>query len=293
MSSDLLLDLCTIFIQHHYPMQFKITLHCLDHAPVIPVNYQYELSAWIYKVIENADAAFSAFLHRQGHQAPSRKSFKLFCFSQLEVPRRHIEGDRLCIECREISLMVGFYMDRTAEEFVRGLFQEQRFTLGDRISRGAFSVKTVEMRALLLPNDARPVPIRTRSPLVISRKRTAAELAANPREKQDKYVSPEEPEFKSLFFLNLLEKYRAATCEEPPSWWDAERFGVRLVGPPPKSQLITIKSGKEAETKVRGFRFDFELDAPRELVELGLLAGFGRMNGEGFGFGEVMGGRLA
>jgi CRISPR-associated endoribonuclease Cas6 len=270
-------------------MQFKITLQCLSDKPVLPVNYQYELSAWIYKVIANADADFAAFLHQRGHQTPTRKSFKLFCFSQLDIPRRRVEGDRLLIECREVSLLVGFYLDHTAEEFVRGLFQEQRFKLGDRASQVDFSVKTVEIQPLLLPNDSRPTAIRTRSPLVISRKRTAAELADNPRERQDKYVSPEEPEFKSLFFSNLMEKYRAATGSEPPAWWDASRFNVQRIGPPSKSQLITIKSGKDAETKVRGFRFDFELDAPKELVELGLLAGFGRMNGEGFGCGEVMG----
>ncbi|HRI59313.1 MAG TPA: hypothetical protein PK228_06310, partial [Saprospiraceae bacterium] len=115
-------------------MQFKITLRCLDEKPVLPVNYQYELSAWIYKVLQNADAEYAAFLHRHGYTT-GRKSFKLFCFSQLNVPRRSIEGDRLHILSREVSFTIGFYLDRAAEEFVRGLFSEQQFSLGDRTSR--------------------------------------------------------------------------------------------------------------------------------------------------------------
>ena len=76
-------------------MQFKITLRCLDSEPVLPVNYQYELSAWIYRVIRYADADYAEYLHRNGHRTPERKSFKLFCFSHLDVPQRRIEGDRL------------------------------------------------------------------------------------------------------------------------------------------------------------------------------------------------------
>lgn len=77
-------------------MQFRINLRSLDPNPVLPVNYQYELSAWIYKVIQNADADYAAFLHRHGHPA-GRKSFKLFCFSQLQVSQYRVEGDRLLV----------------------------------------------------------------------------------------------------------------------------------------------------------------------------------------------------
>ncbi len=264
-------------------MQFKITLRCLDRNPVLPINYQYELSAWIYKVIQNADADYAAFLHQRGHVS-GRKNFKLFCFSQIDVPRREIQGDRLHILSPEVSFLIGFYLDRTAEEFVRGLFSEQQFSLGDRVSQARFVVQTVEMRPLQLPAGQTPVRIRTLSPVVVARKREN-----NP----DDYLHPDDPDFAPLLFLNLLEKYRAATGEEPPSWWDASRFGFRIVGPAPKSKLVVIKSGTKGQTRVKGWVFDFEVDAPWELVELGLLAGFGRMNGEGFGCGVVVGNKTA
>ncbi len=261
-------------------MQFKITLRCLDANSVLPINYQYELSAWIYKVIQHADADYAAFLHQRGHMT-GRKQFKLFCFSQLNVPKRHIEGDRLHIDSREVSFVIGFYLDRTAEEFVKGLFSEQQLRLGDRISQARFVVQTVEVLPLLLPTDNRPVRIHLLSPLVVARKKENG---------HDDYLNPDDQDFTALFWLNLMEKYRAATGSEPPSWWDATRFGFRVVGAPPKSKLVVIKAGTPAQTKVKGYLFDFEVDAARELVELGLLAGFGRMNGEGFGCGVVAAG---
>lgn len=261
-------------------MLFHITLRSLDEPAVIPVNYQYELSAWIYKVLQNADAEYAAFLHRRGYTT-GRKSFKLFCFSQLHAPRYRVEGDRLHLQSREVSFRIGFYLDRAAEEFVRGLFQEQQFRLGDRTSQAGFTVQSVEMLPLLLPDGPGPLRIRMRSPLVIGRKL--------PGERNDEYLAPGDPDFGRLLFLNLLEKYRAATGAEPPAYWDAAHFGFRVApGREPRSKLIKIKSGTAAQTRVRGWMFDFEVDAPKELVELGLLAGWGRMNGEGFGFGEVL-----
>ena len=261
-------------------MQFNITLRCLDEHPVLPVNYQYELSAWIYSVLQNADAEYAAFLHQQGYTS-GRKSFKLFCFSQLRVPKFRIEGDRLHVQSREISFVIGFYIDRTAEEFVRGLFAERQFRLGDRTSQARFVVQTVEMLPLRLPDGTEPLHVRALSPVVIARKR--------PDGLPDEYLAPGDPEFGRLLVLNLLEKYRAATGAEPPAWWDADRFSFQAAPDrEPRSKLIKIKSDTKAQTKVKGWMFDFELDAPRELLEIGLLAGWGRHNAEGFGCGEVV-----
>jgi CRISPR-associated endoribonuclease Cas6 len=261
-------------------MRFKLTLRCLDEKPVLPINYQYELSAWIYKVLQNADAEYASFLHARGYTS-GRKSFKLFCFSQLDVPRFEVRGDRLHLLSETASLHIGFYLDRTAEEFVRGLFQEQQFRLGDRASQARLTVQTVEMLPLRLPDGPEPLRVRALSPVVVTRKR--------PDGLPDEYLAPNDPDFARLFFLNLLEKYRAATGNEPPAWWDTDRFDLRL--PPdrePRSKLIKIKSGTNAQTKVKGWMLDFVVEAPRELLEVGLLAGWGRHNAEGFGCGEVV-----
>ena len=86
-------------------MQFKITLRCLDANPVLPVNYQYELSAWIYRVIRNADAEYADFLHRHGHTT-GRKTFKL-CQTQVRGWMLDLELDAPR-ELLELGLLAGF-----------------------------------------------------------------------------------------------------------------------------------------------------------------------------------------
>ncbi len=259
-------------------MQFKLTLKTTGQRNVLPLSYQYEVSAWIYKVIANADAEFAEFLHRTGYTT-ERKNFKLFSFSHIDVPKHRIDGDRLYIECPEVYLRIGFYVSRAAEEFIRGLFQEQEVRLGDRQSQASFVVNTIEVVPLNLPSpDLSPVRIRAKSPMVVGRAREGA---------YDDYLHPRDPDFGPLLAQNLLDKYRAATGHDLPNW-QPEQFRLRPVGNEPRSKLIKIKSGTKEETQIRGFLFDFELQAPRELLEIGLLGGFGKMGAQGFGFGEVV-----
>ncbi len=52
---------------------------------ILPINYQYELSAAIYRVLSNANEAYSSWLHENGF-ALNGKKFKLFTFSWLLIP---------------------------------------------------------------------------------------------------------------------------------------------------------------------------------------------------------------
>ncbi len=53
---------------------------------MLPLNYQYPLSAWIYKVLARGDRGFAEFLHEQGYKMENQKTFKLFTFSNLRFP---------------------------------------------------------------------------------------------------------------------------------------------------------------------------------------------------------------
>lgn len=74
-------------------MELKIRLHRL-RGTSLPVNYQYPLSSWIYKIIGAADAGYSAFLHEKGFSLGARK-FKMFTFSQLDLRPYEISGERI------------------------------------------------------------------------------------------------------------------------------------------------------------------------------------------------------
>ena len=58
-------------------MRFQLTLQTITKIAKIPVNYQYPLSAAIYRIIAKGDAQYVSFLHERGYG----KGFKLFTFS--------------------------------------------------------------------------------------------------------------------------------------------------------------------------------------------------------------------
>lgn len=68
-------------------MRFLIKLFALNYPAVLPLNYQYPLSAVIYKILRRADQEYASFLHETGYRAAnSLKSFKLFTFSDIKTP---------------------------------------------------------------------------------------------------------------------------------------------------------------------------------------------------------------
>lgn len=64
-------------------MRFVITLrvNARKFGRLLPLNYQYEMSAVIYKILSSADTEFATWLHENGFQMDNGKQFKLFTFS--------------------------------------------------------------------------------------------------------------------------------------------------------------------------------------------------------------------
>ncbi len=270
-------------------MEIKLTLQCLRHPAVIPASYQYELSCWIYRVLREADLIYAHFLHEKGY-LDERKSFKMFCFSHLHIRDYEIIGDRIRVLSPEVELTLRFCVYNIVEDFIEGLFRKQRFCLGDRKSRACFEVKTIRAEALNLPDSTGEylsTRVRMSTPLVISRKL--------PGQRLDEYLAPEDPDFGRLLIGNLLSKYRAFSQKSESECYSEAELSFCLLTDErmPRSKLITIKSGTPQETRVRGWLIDFEITAPRELIAIGMLAGWGRSNSQGFGFGRILSPRPA
>lgn len=62
-------------------MRFSITLRVKDGILLL-INYQYPLSAALYRIISKGDANYAQFLHEKGY-GKKDKGFKLCAFSQL------------------------------------------------------------------------------------------------------------------------------------------------------------------------------------------------------------------
>lgn len=124
-------------------MRFQLTLIPDSSSGIIPVNYQYPVSAAIYKLIAQADEGYASFLHNKGYQLSSGKSFKLFSFSDLRVPFQ-IKGDRLQINGTPASLVVGFHVEEAASGLKKARLPIKHKKKPRIVRRGGLNVFTTE-----------------------------------------------------------------------------------------------------------------------------------------------------
>jgi CRISPR-associated endoribonuclease Cas6 len=256
-------------------MRFLVKL-ISEKPEVIPINYQYPLSAAIYRIIAKGDADYANFLHEKGYG----KKFKFFSFSQITCPFK-IEADRLLLQSNELSFQITFHLPKAAESFIKGLFQSEKLDIADRISKGRFTVQSIKTLPSPLEsykeNEITQVVLRPLSPVV------AGLMKDNG--KYD-FLPPDDPRFAESLIYNWRSKIE--TCYDKATAQGAllimEQKARKL---PPRSRLITVKAGTEAETKIRGWmNVDLSVTAEKRFIEILLNAGVGVYNAQGMGYVE-------
>lgn len=259
-------------------MHLDLTLKSLEKTPILPLSYQYELGCWIFRVLEKGNRNLAHFLHDGGYEHHQHRRFKFYTFSHLRVPRRDIQADRLVIKCPEIYFTISCLVEEAAQRLVLGLLRNtEPFEIGDRISRGRFLVQNVNIR--LDPINSETVHLRTTSPLLVGRPK----IKPNGKLSED-FLAPGDSDYIRYFTQNLLTKYDTAYREGLVGEADlSSPIDFKLISERPAKKGIRIRAFTPAETKNIGYLFDFQLSAPRELIRLGMLAGFGEENSMGFG----------
>lgn len=242
---------------------------------ILPINYTYALSSFVYKTLQQANEEYSEWLHNQGYQL-GNKQFKLFTFSALNLPKYKRYEDRFILQGDTLGLIITFYADDAMKNFVTGLFQNQSFFIRDKKSRTDFKVEFVEVEPE--PVFSEKMRFRALSPICISHHLEGKKHAS--------YLSPTAHNYETLFFKNLMNKYQAAKPNTPT--FNLDEMSFRLRSNQPKSRLINIKGFSKSATSVRGFFYDFEVTAPAELLKFGYAAGFGEKNSAGFGCVKIL-----
>lgn len=257
-------------------MRFEITINRTGKQKMLPMDYQYYLSAWIYKVIGKADHEFAGFLHASGYTTGT-KHFKLFCYSPLYFGKAVSWKEKALFEVLDdqLSLAVSFHLAEAAEKFIIGLFNNQRFYIGDRFNGLELEVRQIER----VPDPVVHETMRYRaiSPVVVSFKEENSRYA--------RYLSPTEAGYGLLLKQNMLNKLLAVP--HASTLPEAYAFDFRLDSTT-KSKLVTIKPYTSEQSKVRGFVFDLTLQCPVELHRLIVSSGIGEKNSMGFGWVEVI-----
>jgi CRISPR-associated endoribonuclease Cas6 len=247
-------------------MIYKITLQVSKKDSIIPFNYQYPMSCWIYNLIRQSDNQFSDFIHNIGYKFEN-KHFKMFSFSNLYDFGYDVTKFGLKVKSDTAVFKIGFLSNEIALNVIQGLFNQQQLRLGQTY----FKIKNVE---LLNPKiETETIKLRTKSPLVI-------------KNYNQIYLKPNDEDYETIFENNLKRKYAIAIQKNwLPKTELNQSLSIRLLSRRPKKQGIKIKYEKN---QVIGYQYNFELTAPKVLIQTGLLAGFGSGNAQGFGFCEIM-----
>jgi CRISPR-associated endoribonuclease Cas6 len=244
---------------------------------LLPINYQYELGSWVYRTLNQGDEGYAQFLHADGYGWEGKK-YKLFTFGQLKPEKYEIGGDRMKILSPVVKGIFSFYTESGSENMIRGLFEQNRLSLGDRKSQVNWPVRNVEV----LPNPIQgsKALFKCLSPLVVS------EVRLQNGKKMSQYLSPQDEGYAVRFLDNLAHKYQAARPQTPLP--DTKEWSLKVLSQAPKSKLSKLKADTPQETLIRGYLFDFELSAPAEVLRFGQEAGFGEKNSMGFGCCQVL-----
>ena len=241
-------------------MRFKLILEVNKRAfgGMLPINYQYEQSAAIYKILSGADEAYASWLHDNGFRLESGKTFKLFVYSRFKIENFRIlrDTERLQIFSDTVEWQVGFLPEKSTEKFIQGVFQDQVFEIGDTKSVVQFIVRSVEVM---------PEPDYSKY---------------QQSDNKVTYLNPTDARAPFLLFNGLFDKYKLFYGKDCPYTLSECRLKILDI---PKSALIKIKTGMPEETKIRGFMCRFEVAAPIELMRLMYEGGVGSLNSQGFG----------
>jgi CRISPR-associated endoribonuclease Cas6 len=257
-------------------MRFKITL-ISDQTKgdiILPINYQYELSAFIYHTIHTGNHEFGNWLHENGF-IDGNKKFKLFTFSRLQIPKFKQFKDRLIILSDELYFELSFLPIKITEAFISGAFQNRRFSIGDKDSQVSFTIKAIE--ATSEPVFTGHMKFKAQSPILVTTK-------IHENQKYPQYLKPGENFYNEKIKNNLIRKY-AAICSYNMKEMDlshANGFDFKYITVPRKKG-VDIKVNTPEKTHIIGYEYDFSISGPPELLKTGYYAGFGEKNSLGFG----------
>lgn len=255
-------------------MRFKLTLQVKAETlgKELPINYQYELSSTIYRILSQSNSKYSSWLHENGF-ASEKKKFKLFSFSHLIVPRYGInkERQRLIIQSDTVDWYITFLPEKSTQNFIQGVFMQQDFQVGDKLSAVEFSV--CEVQALPSLEYKEEMCFKTLSPICISLKKENGNTD---------YLSPSDTLHTKGLLTGLLARYQAFYGNE----YEGERYCEVQLLDNPKPVLVKIKANTPQQTFVRGYQYKFKIRLPKELMKIGYEGGFGEKGSLGFGMTE-------
>ncbi|MEW6655068.1 MAG: hypothetical protein AB1394_16590, partial [Bacteroidota bacterium] len=149
-------------------MRLKLNLISKKGLSEIPANYNYFLSAAIYKLLRFGSPEFSSFLHDRGFVL-NGKPYKLFTFA-LRFKKIQMEFDKIKLISPEAELFISSpLIENFIQNFVIGTFQVQSIEISNGSIKSSFDIISVE--SIPPPVFRRINYFRLLSPIVLSSKK--------------------------------------------------------------------------------------------------------------------------
>lgn len=226
---------------------------------ILPIHYNHLIQAVLYGHI---DSELATWLHDQGYSIGGR-AFKLFVFSRLSGRFGRIGGNLVFRD--RFQLDVASPIAHFAQSLGQSLLQAGSI----RMDGNEAIVEHIAYADDAIVTDS--IMVKALSPITVY-----STLYTKGAGKKTYYYSPAEAEFRQQVGMNLKKKYQAFFGIEPSSDWQVK---LTPVGIRSQDQAIVMFKG----TVIKGWMGKYRLEGPKELLKMGLEAGLGSKNSQGFG----------
>jgi len=265
-------------------MRFKFTLKIVGEK-LFPLNYNYALSAIIYKLLRFGSKEFSNFLHNVGFKLDG-KTYKLFSFGikfndKVKANRNHL----LLSDDKVFLYVTSPLVDDFLRNLVVGSLLNENIPLFTNGTKTLLKIEQIEV--VPAPNFTDEMKFFPISPLVLG---TKVEID---NELKTYYLRFDDDlnEIKRIFNSNLKNKYELINRseylgEDLDFNWDTDFINDRLQRNKNVTKLINNRIRGQI-IKIKAIDIPFTLKGNIDLMKIGYETGFGSQNSLGCGLFEV------
>ena len=236
-------------------MRVRVHLSGLRNA-IIPVDYHYILSSWVYGTIRRGDEDIATELHYM-------KDVKPLTLSEIYAPGR-VEGENIRMINDNGSFVFSSHRRDIVEAFVEGALMEPEIQLKNR----RMMISSIEV--LREPEFKRRMRFKTLSPIVVSVSRAEA------KEDKRRFLYPTDQRWYVNLEKNIRRRFRKFAGEEYSGILRIR--GIRHIS----SKRYNIKG-----TYVRASKVIFEIQGDERVIRMAYQSGFGERTAQGFGCVDV------
>ncbi len=237
-------------------MQIKISFNS-DKDIILPIHYNFLIQAFIYN---NIDGKLATFLHDNGYMDNGR-TFKLFTFSRILSRGKKVD-DKFNFG-RKIQIIVSSPLDDFCKSIANFMLQSQDLYIGGN------NINVDQIQIINNSVEKDEIKVETLSSMV-----AYSTLLRPDGSKYTCYFSPRETDFKRIVSENTIRKFNA--LNKANLSFDN---GIEIVPlSETKQNYVYYKN-----ILIKGASGKFIIKGKKELLQLGLDAGFGSKNSQGFG----------